>query len=565
MIITIPVHIKECSDLDFLVNKQKNYSYAYRKIYKYFSKVKNETFINQIKKFYNLNDIEYRSLVSEVSSRKEQVKSNNDNKKVRIQNFEAVIKKLDKKKNKSTQDKRDLYEARAKTKFLKDSLKREITFGGKHTQRELTKLYNKISSINKEEDPTKRKKLSNENQIKIDKLTEEWYEGRILQFYLLGEANQKGNRFMTFDFKNKKLIYKPYKGKKIEISYSCSGNHQRQLENIQKFIDERKIAITLSISTKQVCIAFDTEKISEFFIDDTTLRKQLTEIKNMDATVEEKRKLRHEIKSRYEKEIELRKLEEKISNRYMAVDLNPEYIGYCIMDKGFYGIKKIIDQGFINLSELNENLGLPSTHYKVKKQNNKRRNEIQNAWKRLFEKAAQYRVANFVKEDLSNLGENEAFDSTAGNRKVRNLWHREITQYQIKKRCAKYGIKLIEVNAAYSSFIGNMMYDNFDATNAAMEICRRGMFKFSKGLFYPPVPISTISNTMVRLADHRKVVISPLVAQKINACTDWKELYEIVNSVFRWRWDWELVDQSTYSIFSMDSSKSKVKIFQFTG
>jgi IS605 OrfB family transposase len=448
-------------------------------------------------------------------------------------------------------------------KKLEDSLKREITFGGKETQRVLTKLYNNIEVIMKETDVLKRDNMLIENQRKIDEQSQLWDEKRIMHFYIVGEANQGGNRFVTFDFEKKTLTYKPYRGKKIIITYSCSGSQQEQLKKLQAQIDVGKISVTLKISTKQVCISFDDEKLSEFYLEETTKRKELAKIKKMDIPDEEKRKLRYTVKTEYEEEAKAKKLTEKIKNRYMSVDLNPEYIGFCIADKGLNGIKKIIHEGVVDLTELNKKLGLASDNIRTIKQNSKRRNEICNVWKKIFDTATRFRVAHFVKENLSNLGANEKFDSKSSNQKVRNFWHRTLTEHQITKRCTKYGIELIEVDPAYSSFIGNMLYNNFDATNAAIEICRRGMFKFSEGLSYPPVP-GTIFDTMVRLADYRKVVVSQLVAQKLQASKDWKELYGIVNNVLRWRWDWDGVSK-LHSVFSLGSDKSKVKFIQFVG
>lgn len=40
---------------------------------------------------------------------------------------------------------------------------------------------------------------------------------------------------------------------------------------------------------------------------------------------------------------------------------------------------------------------------------------------------------------------------------------------------------MIEVNPAYSSFVGNMSYDYFDPISASLEICRRGINKYIKG------------------------------------------------------------------------------------
>ena len=170
-----------------------------------------------------------------------------------------------------------------------------------------------------------------------------------------------------------------------------------------------------------------------------------------------------------------------------------------------------------------------------------------------------------MREDISSIGKNEKFVSKEGNRKVRNVWHREITNWQIEKRCTELGIELIEVNPAYTSFIGNVLHENFDATNAAVEICRRGMFKFDKDskLFYPAV-IGTISDTMSKFAARSNVQLKPRDVQKIKDCSTWPGLFKMAkNNGLRWRWGWEDLAKVP-PVFSMDTTKSKVKIVKFT-
>ena len=56
------------------------------------------------------------------------------------------------------------------------------------------------------------------------------------------------------------------------------------------------------------------------------------------------------------------------------------------------------------------------------------------------------------------------------NRKNKNLWKRELFINNLTKRLNILGIRIYSVNPAYSSFIGNLMYDYTDAVNASIEI-----------------------------------------------------------------------------------------------
>jgi hypothetical protein len=56
--------------------------------------------------------------------------------------------------------------------------------------------------------------------------------------------------------------------------------------------------------------------------------------------------------------------------------------------------------------------------------------------------------------------------------------------------CNIYGVELIEVNAAYSSIIGNFKHGSEscpDMIAASIEIARRAYKKFEKGWIYPKI------------------------------------------------------------------------------
>jgi hypothetical protein len=76
----------------------------------------------------------------------------------------------------------------------------------------------------------------------------------------------------------------------------------------------------------------------------------------------------------------------------------------------------------------------------------------------------------------------------AFNRLVNNCWNRQKIIQKIKKDCFIFSISLKEVNPAYSSVIGNIVYTNYpDPINASIEINRRGYKQFQSGQFYPEI------------------------------------------------------------------------------
>jgi hypothetical protein len=73
-------------------------------------------------------------------------------------------------------------------------------------------------------------------------------------------------------------------------------------------------------------------------------------------------------------------------------------------------------------------------------------------------------------------------------RLVNGRWDRGRIVNNLRKRCGLNGIELIEVNAAYSSFVGNVNYGDDhtpDQVASSIEIARRGYKKYDKGWFYP--------------------------------------------------------------------------------
>ena len=314
------------------------------------------------------------------------------------------------------------------------------------------------------------------------------------------------------------------------------------------------------MTSNKICLSFDNEILSGYYIDTQSRRAEVKELKKKGYSEAEQKDIITQIYKKYYDALKEQKLVGKIKDRYMAVDLNPEYIGYCIADRGVDGIAMIIEKGTIDLRELHVKLNLPSDHPLVVKQNNKRVNEVQNAWVKLFDICNHYKCAHFVKEDINNIGESEKFDSKEANRKTKNLWHRELTEWQINKRCVMFGIELIPIKPFYTSFIGNLMYGYFDATNASIEICRRGMF--FKGLFYPTIT-GTISDTMSKFFEQQNVQLKPRDAQIFKDCKQWDKLFKIAtHNGLRWRWGWDKVDRQ-FSSFSMASAKSKVRIVRF--
>ena len=172
----------------------------------------------------------------------------------------------------------------------------------------------------------------------------------------------------------------------------------------------------------------------------------------------------------------------KIQNRILSLDLNPNYIGWSIVDwksenefnvikSGVYSIKNLNDKDF-NL----KNKGYSSDSNERKYISDKRNFETLQIVKNIVNKSIYYKCQVISIEDLNI----KSFDFDKGkrlNKLVNNSWCRTIFVNNLTKRCNIFNIKLLKVKPEYSSFIGNFLYRSLnlpDMVLASIEIGRRG-------------------------------------------------------------------------------------------
>jgi len=163
----------------------------------------------------------------------------------------------------------------------------------------------------------------------------------------------------------------------------------------------------------------------------------------------------------------------------------------------------------------------------------------------MFDLAIHYKVAYFCIEDLSIKPAQKDVKVKEFNRKVNNIWKKDLQINLVKKHCNINGIIYREVSPAYSSFIGNMVYNEYDPIASAHEICRRGMNSYIKGCsIYPD--ISSINQEKLNY----------LLGENVDS--SWNKLYKtIINSGLRYR----NKDKKSLSVNKFKSFKSQIEIF----
>lgn len=494
--ITLKLNIKSISDKSIL----DDYIYAYTGMFYYLYKHKNNNpdYIANMKNnsLLDISMIDY--CIKDVETKLKQRDTSINQKKILISDIEY---ELAKSTFSTKKDKKRKYKLLNKLRYIKRTLNNNITFGGKALLREITAL----SQL----------KDKTESQLKsLEDKKLEYKNKRKLSLYLIGRACEKGNRKVSFDLTNNKVTFKPNRDTKVLIEFNSSNNYSKILAKLQEYSDNKRIPLTVRISSDNLYIIYDEELLNGYSFNEIECKKE----QSNHISKENKK----QVYINYKNEQNERKSLNKIVNRYCSVDLNPSYIGYSIFD--YKDDKQVlIHKECIDLSKLNHKRGLSSDSSKSKYINNKRKTEICEIWKHIFVKCKHYKVYNFVMEDLE-------FKSTVNNdnkefnRLTKNVWHRTLTTNLITKYCNILGINKIEVNPCYSSFIGNMVYEYYDPISSSMEIGRRGIFKYKKGYsIYPSIETINLKKLNYLLGEN-----------VIEEGLTWKELYNMI-SLLRYR------------------------------
>ncbi len=175
---------------------------------------------------------------------------------------------------------------------------------------------------------------------------------------------------------------------------------------------------------------------------------------------------------------------EQIQNRIISIDMNPNYIGWSIIDWTSESEFNIIKSGLISIKKLNDydnslkDKGLSSDSKERIYISNKRNFETLQISKNLINKAIYYKCQIFSIEDLNFKSKDKTEDRDRNwNRLVNNQWCRNKFINNLQKRCNIFNIKLMKVKPEYTSFIGNFLFRKFnypDPIQASIEISRRG-------------------------------------------------------------------------------------------
>ena len=361
-------------------------------------------------------------------------------------------------------------------------------------------------------------------QNKISK--EEFKIKKLRPIYSVGESPQKGNRKFSIVTENH-IIFKPTREEHFLLEINPSKNYQKYLLELSELANQKKIPIDFKLDLNYIYITFDLNKLkSEKIISD------------------------------------------KIKDRYFAIDMNPNYVGYTVIDWVDGQNYKIVDKGCFSLKKLNDyddslkGKGLASDSKERKYITDKRNYEISDIAHKLERIANHYRCEYFVMEDLSipskDNGKGKRF-----NRLCNQQWCRNRFCNILKKLCKLDKIKILEVIPNYSSFIGNLVYRKErlpDFVLASIEISRRG-YEFNHQ--YILKDKDKKKNIVQGNFDEDKVVyIQSLEELGIDEIpSSFQELYDIIKkSKTRYRFP---LEQCSMMVFRKNSIRNYQTLYKF--
>ena len=336
-------------------------------------------------------------------------------------------------------------------------------------------------------------KKKSKEQYKLDKL---------LPITFQGEACKYGNRMFNFNLCNNELTYKQNKKQHYKLTYKQPRkNILRDLLKLQELSKQNKIAITikLNIVTKKLYIIFEESKLQ------------------------------------YEKYKDLK------NSRVIGIDLNPNAIGLSILEfnKNNSEEFKVLHKEVISTYELN----------KTSVSNNKRKYELIEICYHIDKLVKTWKCSRICLEELT-INSSDKQRGKTFNRLCNNVWCRNLVINKLKMLSNIHGYFITEVNPAYSSFIGNILYGNEhtpDMVASSIEVARRAYNKFKKGHFYPLIQFNHLNEQW---------------KQTLSGLNSWKEMFNKIKKL-KLKYRFLLLDYVKNAVFSKTYIKQKVTLYTF--
>ena len=362
------------------------------------------------------------------------------------------------------------------------------------------------------------------NRLKGKISKDEYKLKRLSPIYSIGEVvnkSVKANRKFHIEQDLDTITFKPNKLTKIELTLIGLGNRKYILSKLYQKQERKEIKITYKLDSEYVYISFDEQDIYNFNY-------------------------------------------EKIENRIISIDLNPNYIGWSIVDWKSSSEFKVIKSGVYSIKELNDKdfelkgKSISSDDPKRIYLSNKRQHEILEISKNLINKAIYYKCSIFSMEDLSIKSSNKE-KGKHFNKLVNNNWNRNLLVNNLTKRCNIFKIKLLKVKPEYSSFIGNFLFRSLnlpDMILSSIEISRRAYEFYNQYV----IKSKNIKKNIIQpnVSDFSDLIIKSL--EEFNINEKFESLVDIYYFFKKMKFKYRLSFDNNHKFFRFFSNNSLVYI-----
>ena len=264
---------------------------------------------------------------------------------------------------------------------------------------------------------------------------EEFKLKKLVPLFSIGESNQKANRKFKIIDQNT-IIFKPNKDLHIKLNLINQGkNYKKILNKLKELQETKQVAITYKLSLDNIFLSFDY----------SILKQNIYKIKK---------------------------------DRIIAIDMNPNYLGYSIVDWKDENSYNTVDKGVFDISLINQKeneLHVSSNDPKKRYIKNKRDYELIKIAHRLFDLCKYYLCECFSIEELS-IKSKDLNKGKQLNKLINNQWNRNKFVNILRKLVNSSSTTFIEVKPEYSSVLGNLIYREEhlpDMVLSSIEIGRR--------------------------------------------------------------------------------------------
>ena len=333
-------------------------------------------------------------------------------------------------------------------------------------------------------------------QHKINK--EEFALKKLRPVNCVGEANQKANRlFKISDIQTIQFNLNRQQHFTLHLR-SVGKKRGKELTKLIELQNQKKIAITYKLDLDYVYLTFDYNLLKTYS---------------------------YHVKQ----------------NRVMAIDLNPNSVGWSVVDWKSENDYQVVQAGTFGLRALNDFRDSQSVasnsafhHYIT----NKRKHEVIAICKQLFELCRYYHAEVFAIEDL-NIPPSEKEKSSHFNKLVNNQWLRNMFVQQMKKHLYASSTVLVEVQPQYNSYIGNLIFRQEhlpDECLASIEIGRRGYEFAIQYIFRRRLQQKTVIFPKLESVKNRLALSLEELGIDVPDFDDWKSiLSEVKKSKVKYR------------------------------